>query len=48
LTQALPKSESFLKLTETNQPAAELKIGKDFVPAPWGTESPEVTANLAL
>jgi hypothetical protein len=48
LTQALPKSESFLKLTETSEPAAELKIGEDYVPAPWGTESPEVTANLAF
>ena len=48
LTQALPRSESFLKWIESHQPAAEFKIGEDFLPAPWGTESPEVTADLAF
>ena len=48
LTQALPSSESVLKRSEPHQPAVELKIGEDFLPAPWGTESPEVTASLAF
>ena len=48
LTQALPKSESYLKLAAPNQSAVDLKIGEDFLPAPWGTESPEVSADLAF
>lgn len=48
LTQALPSRESILKRSESNQPGVEWKIGEDFLPAPWGAESPEVTASLAF
>ena len=48
LTQALPSPESVFRRSEPHQPAAEWKIGQDFLPAPWGTESPEVTASLAF
>ncbi len=48
LTQALPSSKSVLKRFEPPQPVVEWKIGEDFLPAPWGTESPEVMASLAF
>ena len=44
LIHALPRAESHLKWKGVDQPVAELKIGEDFLPAPWGTESFEVAA----
>jgi Peptidase family M28/PA domain len=39
LVQAVPQQESLLKIELPGETPLELKIGEDFLPAPWGFES---------
>jgi len=42
LSQALPREPSSLKLKIPDGNIKSLKMGEDFMPAPWGPDSPEV------
>ena len=42
LSQALPREPSSLKFKSPSGEIKSLKMGEDFMPAPWGSDSPEV------
>jgi hypothetical protein len=48
LVQAVPREESFLRIETQDGAWVEVKMGEDFVPAPWGVDSSEVNGQTVF